>query len=66
MGNLFNLKDGDGGGEDCVDGKEDVWRSDRKNTSGVLRVIFFLQETSSLSSSSSSDDGFASNDTVLC
>ena len=63
---MENLEDGDGGGEDCVDGKEDVWRSDRKNTSGVLRVIFFLQETSSLSSSSSSDDGFASNDTVLC
>jgi len=36
------LKDGDGGGKDCMDGKEDVRRCDWKNSSRVLRVIFSL------------------------
>ena len=40
---LADLKDSDGGGEDCMDGKEDIRRCDRKNSSRVLRVIFSLQ-----------------------
>ena len=43
VGNLFNLKDGDGGGENSVDGEKDVWRSHGENAIRVILVIFILQ-----------------------
>ena len=46
---LVDLKDGDGGGEDGVDGKEDIWRCNRKNSSRMFRIILFLGETFELS-----------------
>ena len=40
---ILNLKDGDRGGENSVDGEKDVWRSHRENAIRVILVIFILQ-----------------------